>query len=217
MPTSWRKLISNRANAQKSTGPTSPEGKAKVSQNRAVHGLTGRFRVIDSEDQDTFDDFLDQLIVEEQPVGTLEVELVKKMAESLWMSRRARNLQDPCFVFMERSREDVKNSEVGLVVRPELERYTRYQAHHDRAFQRYSNELSKHRKERLKAQAGFESQQRAKRQEERRDAKENRDIEQHKHAVAHAEKRLQLIETKRKVAEKKLDTAPPPQNQQIAA
>ncbi len=124
MPTSWRKLISNRANAQKSTGPTSPEGKAKVSQNRAVHGLTGRFRVIDSEDQDTFDDFLDQLIVEEQPVGTLEVELVKKMAESLWMSRRARNLQDPCFVFMERSREDVKNAEIGLVVRPELERYT---------------------------------------------------------------------------------------------
>ena len=40
------KLTANRANAQFSTGPTSAEGKAIVSQNRTRHGLTGAFRVM---------------------------------------------------------------------------------------------------------------------------------------------------------------------------
>ena len=33
MSTSKKKLAANRANAQKSTGPRTPEGKAKVAQN----------------------------------------------------------------------------------------------------------------------------------------------------------------------------------------
>ena len=41
-PASAARVAANRKNAQKSTGPTSVEGKAKSSQNSASHGLTGR-------------------------------------------------------------------------------------------------------------------------------------------------------------------------------
>ena len=39
---SEKQLVANRANAQKSTGPRSPETQAKVSQNRTTHGLCGK-------------------------------------------------------------------------------------------------------------------------------------------------------------------------------
>jgi hypothetical protein len=38
-PTSSRKVEANRDNAQRSTGPKSPEGKAKSSQNSITHGI----------------------------------------------------------------------------------------------------------------------------------------------------------------------------------
>ncbi len=40
--TSGRKTASNRVNAKKSTGPKSPEGKARSSQNARKHGILAR-------------------------------------------------------------------------------------------------------------------------------------------------------------------------------
>ena len=37
---SQKRLDANRRNAQKSTGPRTPEGKAKASANAATHGLS---------------------------------------------------------------------------------------------------------------------------------------------------------------------------------
>ena len=37
---SQKRLDANRRNAQKSTGPRTPEGKAKASANAAAHGLS---------------------------------------------------------------------------------------------------------------------------------------------------------------------------------
>jgi hypothetical protein len=196
MKSSNRRLSANRANAQKSTGPRTEAGRSKVSQNRTVHGLTGQFRVLEGEDQEKFDALLDQYMLDEKPVGIAEVELVKKMVEHIWLSERASRFQEACFLVMDRTPEQLENVEAEIRVRPDLERYLRYQAHHDRAYQRASNELLKRRKERLRAEFGFESQKRAEREEQRRDRKENRDIETGKVAFATRQKQLEYAEMK---------------------
>ena len=58
MGISKRKLAANRANAQKSTGPTSVSGVATSSQNRRTHGLCGKFVVLPNESQELFDELL---------------------------------------------------------------------------------------------------------------------------------------------------------------
>ena len=47
MSTSPARLAANTANAQHSTGPRTPEGQARSSQNARTHGLTARDLVID--------------------------------------------------------------------------------------------------------------------------------------------------------------------------
>ena len=41
-------IAANQANAQKSTGPTSTEGKAASSQNNFKHGFRGKFDICSS-------------------------------------------------------------------------------------------------------------------------------------------------------------------------
>ncbi len=195
----WKKLsngqlAANRENAKKSTGPTSAAGKEKVSQNRTLHGLTGRFQVLPNEKQERFEELFNQFMLDENPVGSVEIELVRKMAEHTWCARRASCLLEACFLVIAQSPEQLANNEAEMRVRPELERYERYQAHHDRAYARASAELIKRRNERRKDEIGFESQKRAEAQEKRRDAKENRQVEQHKVAFASAQKTLELKE-----------------------
>ena len=149
-----KQVTANRANAQKSTGPKSEEGKAAVSQNRTVHGLTGAFQVLEGESQAKFDALVDQLMIDEQPVGIAEIELVKKMAQHMWLSERASRFQEACFLVMPQTPDQIVNVEAEIRVRPELERYTRYQAHHDRAYARASAELLKRKKERRLAANG---------------------------------------------------------------
>jgi hypothetical protein len=197
----WKKLSdgqleANRENAKKSTGPRSSEGKAKVSQNRVTHGLTGAFQVLPGENAENFDKLLNQLMTDEKPVGIAEIELVKKMAQHFWCSERASRFQEGCFLVIAQTPEQLEDGEAEIRVRPELERYTRYQAHHDRAYARASAELLKRRKERRQMENGFESQKRAEAQEQRREANENRKVERHKTAVATDQKKLELTEMK---------------------
>ena len=81
-----KQRAANRRNAQKSTGPVTPAGRATVSENAVRHGLAGQFRVLDYESQKDFDRFLHQLLEDEKPVGLAEVELVQKMAEHTWLA-----------------------------------------------------------------------------------------------------------------------------------
>ena len=51
MPISEAKLLANRRNAQRSKGPTTPEGKERSRRNALKHGLTGSGVALPSEDQ----------------------------------------------------------------------------------------------------------------------------------------------------------------------
>jgi len=91
-PTSDARIAANRANAAKSTGPRTPEGKAVSSMNALKHGLTARRVVVlndPDEDPAEFDNLLDELIGEHQPDGVTERFLVERIAVCYWRLRRA--------------------------------------------------------------------------------------------------------------------------------
>ena len=179
MFTSIRKRAANRANAQHSSGPVTSAGKETVSRNAVKHGLTGRFFVMEGEEQELYDALLNQFMEDEKPVGIGEIELVKKMAQHTWLSTRAQRFEDACFVTVSRTPEMQENGQAEMHVDSELERYTRYQAHHNREYQRASKELQDRRKEREKAERGFVSQKHAEAKEVRAEAREMRAVEAH--------------------------------------
>ena len=83
----------NQENAQKSTGPRTPAGKAVVAQNARRHGLTGAFIVLDHEDQAQFDNLLAEYRSLYNPANVDEDFLVEQMAQSRWTRDRARRLE----------------------------------------------------------------------------------------------------------------------------
>jgi hypothetical protein len=72
-------ILANRRNAQKSTGPRTPQGKAVVSQNAVKHGLLIRQDVISSESQAEFDLYRQQMLDELDPVSPMESMLAERV------------------------------------------------------------------------------------------------------------------------------------------
>jgi hypothetical protein len=87
--TTETQINANRLNAQKSTGPKTPEGKEKVSQNAVTHGLTALRPVLANEDPAEYALFRDDFFRHHAPVGILEESLAERAAESFWRLCRA--------------------------------------------------------------------------------------------------------------------------------
>src|SRR5215208_577046 len=86
--TSARKAEANRQNAQKSTGPKTPEGKAAVSLNALKHGLLSKELLLPGEDEEALRELEESLKGELQPVGVVEVLLGDRITSLLWRLRR---------------------------------------------------------------------------------------------------------------------------------
>ncbi len=97
LPLSDARLAANRANAQRSTGPVSVEGKARSSANSRKHNLTGREVLLPSDDRDLYTSFIDTLFDELRPATALETELVQIIADSHWRLRRIRPVEESMF------------------------------------------------------------------------------------------------------------------------
>jgi hypothetical protein len=90
-------IQANRTNAQKSTGPRTPDGKAVVSQNALKHGLLARHAVIVGEDQGEFEFYRDQMLAELAPEGQMESTLAHRAVGLAWRLQRAERLQNEAF------------------------------------------------------------------------------------------------------------------------
>jgi len=90
---SERRLAANRANAQLSTGPTTPEGKAKSSLNAVKTGLTGRTVLLPSDDAEAYEAHLLRYVDRFAPVGERETELVQSLADTQWRLDRIPGLE----------------------------------------------------------------------------------------------------------------------------
>jgi|SRR5271169_1345902 len=89
---SQRKLKANRENARKSTGPKTPRGKAFSRRNALKHGLFVRhvtdFEAL-GENPREYDDLLNGLWGQYQPVGRAEEIEVERVAICFWRLKRA--------------------------------------------------------------------------------------------------------------------------------
>ncbi len=91
LSTSSEKIETNRANARRSTGPITEEGKARSSQNARVHGLCSRqLHLADEEEVAIFASLRDALSSELVPVGELELLHFETVLHSRWNLRRCR-------------------------------------------------------------------------------------------------------------------------------
>jgi hypothetical protein len=123
---SQRKIEANRRNAQRSTGPKTPEGKAKVATNSCTHGLCSRNAILPEEDPAEFHALLAGLIEEFQPATALDESHVRELASAEWRLRRIVRLETGIFITtMEkmRERENCPNTARQPARTPEERRY----------------------------------------------------------------------------------------------
>jgi hypothetical protein len=87
--TTERQVWANRLNASRSTGPRTPEGKAKVALNARKHGLLSRQSLVKGESEVDLLDFGKRLRAQLAPVGELELFLADRIVSNAWRLRRA--------------------------------------------------------------------------------------------------------------------------------
>jgi len=88
-----KQITANRLNAQKSTGPKTPEGKTVVSRNALTHGLLARQAVLTDEDLAEFDQFHQDMMNNWAPVGPMEILLTERIVALSWRLKRAGRIE----------------------------------------------------------------------------------------------------------------------------
>ncbi|MGO9466805.1 MAG: hypothetical protein ACLQVF_21905 [Isosphaeraceae bacterium] len=88
-PTSQKRIDANRKNAQRSTGPRTPEGKSRSRFNGLQHGLAATVPVLPGEDPAAFQARVDAVMDSFAPQNQVEVELLERVAATSWSLDRA--------------------------------------------------------------------------------------------------------------------------------
>jgi hypothetical protein len=83
-----KQIAANRLNAQKSTGPKTPEGRAAVRLNGVKYGLHAETLVLKGESESDFTALLDSYEAEHAPATPTEEALVVQLAMAAWRLRR---------------------------------------------------------------------------------------------------------------------------------
>ncbi len=160
-------IDANRRNAQKSTGPTTPEGRAAVRHNALKHGLTAEVFIPSTEEQPEFDRLCDAFETEYQPNGPTEESLLENLVAAKWRLGRSRKAETG--FFMKRSldlehesqdyRELPANGRLALIVDLDsagpdtLAKISRYEARLERSFYKALSELRRTQSERDPAES----------------------------------------------------------------
>ena len=148
-------IDANRRNAQKSTGPTTPEGRAAVRHNALKHGLTSEVLIPTDEDQPEFGRLCDAFETEFQPIGPTEESLLENLVAAKWRLGRAR--KEETGFFMKRAielehesqeyREAARSTRLAIIVELDsagpntLAKISRYEARLERSFYKALTEL----------------------------------------------------------------------------
>jgi len=141
---SQAQLAANRANAQKSTGPSSELGRDISSQNRITHGLTAQRIVLLNESQAEFDELLASFRTDYNPESETEKQLVQDLTEQTWRLKRATRYETR---LLDAAGDDFQ------AVSKDLDNLRRYRTAIERAFHKAIDQLRRIASDRAKAEA----------------------------------------------------------------
>ena len=86
-------IHSNQVNAQLSTGPKTPEGKAKSSLNAVKTGLTGRTVLLPGDDAIAYRSHIQRFFDQHKPATEAEETLIQSVADTEWRLLRIPSLE----------------------------------------------------------------------------------------------------------------------------
>src|SRR6267143_1065713 len=92
MPTEAQ-INANRLNAKKSTGPTSPEGKARSALNALKSGIDAWSHIIPGEDPAELETLTEQFLQHYRPADPVQLSLVDTLISTEWIQRRLRRIE----------------------------------------------------------------------------------------------------------------------------
>ena len=95
---SQKQIEANRANALKSTGPRSNQGKHHSSKNAIKHGFFARDLLIPGEDPQELSELKVGMLKRLNPRDALELTLVDQIVADLWKLRRVRKAERDLFI-----------------------------------------------------------------------------------------------------------------------
>ena len=93
MPTPAQ-YAANRLNAQKSQGPTTPQGRVRSKMNALRHGLTARVVVLPTEDMDAYNAFSKEIVDSLDAQTPVERQFAQTVADNQWRINRIRSIED---------------------------------------------------------------------------------------------------------------------------
>ena len=130
--TSQAQIEANRRNAQSSTGPRTPEGKAAVAHNALKHGMRSDVFKQPMTDSEAYDQFLADLIAEHRPQTPSEGIYVERMALCLDKLAFLEGMQNDCMFANTRICDLNEHQALNIYYWRQEERFERA---YDRAFE----------------------------------------------------------------------------------
>jgi hypothetical protein len=151
-----RQTAANPANAARSTGPRTVEGK-KISARSAIrHGLTSRNVLLIGEDPKEYERFGDRVTICCAPQGQLEQELVEMMKEAMWARRRIARME--AGVLQHLTSDEVNPAVSAAVLAPTLQLLDRYAVGKERTIFRALQALQRN-QDRRREELGYSPQE----------------------------------------------------------
>ena len=137
MSASAARQSANAANARLSTGPKTPEGKARSSGNARSHGLTAKDLLIGPEDREEFDAMLADYHSAVAPQGAIQQTLFDELVSAAWNLRRIRRMETELCAGAATFQDLLNDDDTQI----KLDRLTRHKSRIERTFHRSLKEL----------------------------------------------------------------------------
>jgi len=112
----------NRSNAQHSTGPKTPEGKAAIRFNALTYGLRTRATILPDENAAEYSQLWDELEADWQPQTRIERCHLETMVTSQWLLKRIAESEQKIYLYIDFGEQQFKMLAFVAKLRAQLER-----------------------------------------------------------------------------------------------